>query len=125
MDHQANMVTAEGRDDSNENTGISIINSRVAPAPDFITVKGQLKSYLGRLWKKYSRTVFLKTDLDGLIDPKWWTEWRDDFALSTLYYGEYMNFGTGAATTYRVRWLGYHVLNNPREASPFIVKNFI
>ncbi|KAK2968573.1 hypothetical protein RJ640_006764 [Escallonia rubra] len=125
MDHQANMITAQGRDNSNENTGISIENSRVRPSPEFAAVKGQFKSYLGRPWKRYSRTVFLKTDLDGLIDPKGWTEWSGDFALSSLYYGEYMNVGVGASTAKRVKWPGFHVLNNPVEASPFTVQNFI
>lgn len=125
LDHQSNMITAQGRDDSNENTGISIINSRVTAAPDFSTVKGQFKSYLGRPWKRYSRTVVLKTYLDGLIDPKGWTEWSGNFALSTLYYGEYMNFGNGASTANRVKWPGFHVLNDPREARPFTASNFI
>ncbi|CAK9154493.1 unnamed protein product [Ilex paraguariensis] len=125
MDHQSNMITAQGRVDPNENTGISIVNSRVTPAPDFAFVKGAIKSYLGRPWKKYSRTVFFKTEMDGLIDPKGWTEWSGNFALSTLYYAEYMNSGTGASTTRRVRWPGFHVLNDPQQASPFSVRNFI
>ncbi|CAI9770322.1 unnamed protein product [Fraxinus pennsylvanica] len=125
MDHQSNMITAQGRDDPNENTGISILNSRVAPASDFRAVKGRFKNYLGRPWKKYSRAVFLKTDLDGLIDRKGWKEWTGDFALSTLYYAEYMNTGIGASTENRVKWSGFHVLKDPQEASPFTVKNFI
>ncbi|XP_052193757.1 probable pectinesterase/pectinesterase inhibitor 36 [Diospyros lotus] len=125
MDHQSNMITAQGRDDPNENTGISIVNSRVVAAPEFGDVKGRFRSYLGRPWKRYSRTVFLKTNLDGLIDPKGWTEWRGDFALSSLYYGEYMNSGAGASTAGRVRWPGFHVISDAREASSFAAKNFI
>ncbi|KZV46171.1 putative pectinesterase/pectinesterase inhibitor 36-like [Dorcoceras hygrometricum] len=125
MDHQSNMVTAQGRDDPNENTGISIVNSRVVPASDFSDVKGMFKSYLGRPWKKYSRTVVSKTDLDGMIDGKGWTEWDGDFALSTLYYGEYMNIGTGASTAARVKWPGFHALTDPSDASPFCVHNFV
>nr|DAD43631.1 TPA_asm: hypothetical protein HUJ06_001861 [Nelumbo nucifera] len=125
MAHQSNVITAQGREDPNENTGISIHSSRVVPATDLIAVKGSFRSYLGRPWKKYSRTVFLKTDLDGLIDPKGWTEWSGNFALSTLYYGEYMNYGNGASIGGRVKWPGFHVLNNPRDASPFTVGSFI
>ncbi|KAG8390783.1 hypothetical protein BUALT_Bualt01G0119300 [Buddleja alternifolia] len=125
MDHQSNMITAQGRDDPNENTGISIVNSRVGPAPDFRVVKGRFKSYLGRPWKKYSRTVFLKTDLDGLVDERGWKEWSGDVALSTLYYAEYMNTGIGASTHNRVKWPGFHVLSNAGEASRFTVRNFI
>ncbi|KAF8379278.1 hypothetical protein HHK36_028711 [Tetracentron sinense] len=125
MDYQGNMITAQGRDDPNENTGISIHGSWVSPTPDFKAVKGLFKSYLGRPWKKYSRTVFLKTDLDGVIDPKGWTEWSGDFGLATLFYGEYMNSGNGAFTGKRVKWPGFHVLNDSSDASRFCVSNFI
>ncbi|XWS35668.1 hypothetical protein CRYUN_Cryun20dG0016300 [Craigia yunnanensis] len=125
MNHQANMITAQGREDPNENTGISIQGSRVRPASDFGSVKHLFKSYLGRPWKKYSRTVFLKTDLDGLIDPKGWREWSNSFALSTLYYAEYMNKGRGASTEHRVNWPGFHVFNSPQEAYPFTVSRLI
>ncbi|KAI3918326.1 hypothetical protein MKX01_041646 [Papaver californicum] len=119
------MITAQGRDDPNENTGISIHGSRVIPDLDLRTVKGLFKSYLGRPWKKYSRTVIFKSDLDGLIDPKGWKEWRGDFALSTLFYGEYMNSGVGASTSNRVNWPGFHVLNRESDVAPFTVSRFI
>lgn len=125
MQHQGNMITAQGRQYLQENTGISIINSRVLPAPDLSAVKNQFKTFLGRPWKQYSRTVILKTDLDALIDPKGWAEWRGDFALSTLYYGEYMNTGNGAATTHRVDWPGFHVIKDSEEANSFAAKKFI
>lgn len=125
MSHQANMITAQGRDSSGENTGISIQGSRVRPAPEFVPVRSAFKSYLGRPWKKYSRTIFWKTYLDGLIHPKGWTEWSGSFALSTLYYAEYMNTGVGATTRGRVRWPGFHVLNSPQQVSAFTVSNFI
>lgn len=125
MHHQSNMVTAQGRDNPHETTGISIIESRIRPAADLIAVRGSFRSYLGRPWKKYSRTVIFKTDLDGIIHPKGWTEWKGDFALSTLYYAEYLNTGVGASTANRVKWPGFHVLNSPQQANPFTVSRFI
>ncbi|KAJ9188471.1 hypothetical protein P3X46_003827 [Hevea brasiliensis] len=104
MHGQGNYITAQSRDDPNENTGISIHRSRVRPAPDFAA---------------YSSTVFMKTDLDGLIDPVGWGEWHGNFALSTLFYAEYMNTGVGSSTSGRVKWPGFHVFNRPQEASPF------
>ncbi|CAB82677.1 pectinesterase-like protein [Arabidopsis thaliana] len=112
MDHQGNMITAQGRDDPHTNS-------------EFEAVKGRFKSYLGRPWKKYSRTVFLKTDIDELIDPRGWREWSGSYALSTLYYGEFMNTGAGAGTGRRVNWPGFHVLRGEEEASPFTVSRFI
>lgn len=88
-------------------------------------VKGSVKTYLGRPWKKYSRTVFMKSDLDGLVHPKGWGEWEGSFAISTLFYGEYMNTGNGAATGNRVSWPGFHVLKSVEEASPFTVNRFL
>ncbi|KAJ8450114.1 hypothetical protein Cgig2_033308 [Carnegiea gigantea] len=125
MVHQGNVITAQGRESPNENTGISIHASRVRPAPEFASVKGSFKSFLGRPWRKYSRTIVAKTFLDRLIHPRGWIEWSGDFALSTLYYAEYMNTGPGASTTGRVKWPGFHVLRDPREVSPFTVRNFI
>lgn len=125
MSHQSNMVTAQGRDDPDSNTGILIHGCRVAPAPELASVKGSFRSYLGRPWKRYSRTVIMKTDLDGLIDPRGWMEWSGEFALSTLFYGEYMNTGGGASTEHRVRWVGFHVMRSPEEAHPYCVSRVI
>ncbi|RDX68757.1 putative pectinesterase/pectinesterase inhibitor 36, partial [Mucuna pruriens] len=125
MSRQSNFITAQGRDDPNKNTGISIQSCRVRPASDFLTPKDSYNTFLGRPWRKYSRTVFLKCDLDGFIHPRGWSEWSGDFALSTLYYGEYMNIGNGASTQHRVNWPGFHVLTTATEASPFTVTHFL
>lgn len=124
-DNQKNMFTAQGREDPNQNTGISILNCKVAAAADLIPVKSTFKSYLGRPWKLYSRTVFLKSYMEDLIDPAGWLEWNDTFALDTLYYGEYQNRGPGSNTSARVKWGGYRVINSSTEASQFTVGQFI
>ncbi|XVE56365.1 hypothetical protein DITRI_Ditri04bG0003600 [Diplodiscus trichospermus] len=125
MDNQKNMVTAQGRTDPNQNTGISIHNSRVMAAPDLTPVLSSFKTFLGRPWKEYSRTVFMQTYLDSLVDPAGWFEWDGDFALDTLYYGEYKNIGPAASTSRRVTWKGYRVITSATEASKFTVANFI
>lgn len=123
--NQKNIFTAQGREDPNQNTGISILNCKVAAASDLIPVKSSFKTYLGRPWKQYSRTVYLQSYLDDLIDPAGWLEWNGTFALSTLYYGEYMNKGPGSNTTARVKWPGYRVINSSTEAAMFTVGPFI
>ncbi|KMZ60854.1 putative pectin methylesterase inhibitory protein [Zostera marina] len=122
---QKNVFTAQGRKDPNQNTGISIQDSKIAAAADLIPVKDQFKSYLGRPWKKYSRTVILQTNIEDLIDPAGWLEWKGEFALDTLYYGEYMNVGAGSDTSRRVTWPGYRVIKNSSEAAQFTVNQFI
>nr|GLL42568.1 pectinesterase-like [Ipomoea trifida] len=124
MDNQKNIFTAQGREDPNQNTGISILNCKVAAAADLIPVQSSFKNYLGRPWKEYSRTVFMFSNLGSLIDPAGWLEWDGDFALKTLYYGEYQNRGPGSNTSARVKWEGYRILNTS-EANQFTVGNFI
>ncbi|XP_016206449.2 pectinesterase-like [Arachis ipaensis] len=125
MSKQQNAVTAQGRTDPNENTGIVIHNCRIMAASDLKPVQGSVKCFLGRPWQKYSRTVVVKSSLDGLIQPAGWMPWAGSFALNTLYYGEYMNIGAGANTAGRVKWPGFHVITNPTEALKFTVANFL
>lgn len=111
-----NYVTAQGRSDPNQNTGISIQNCKIS---------GGSNTYLGRPWKKYSRTVVMKSNLDGSINRAGWSQWSGSSGLNTLYYGEYMNTGPGASTSGRVGWGGYHPSLSVAEASKFTVANFI
>ncbi|XP_043695094.1 pectinesterase-like [Telopea speciosissima] len=124
MSGQENTVTAQGRTDPNENTGISIHDCQITAASDLKSVQSSVKTYLGRPWKQYSRTVVMKTYLDGLIDPAGWLQWSGSFALSTLYYGEYMNTGAGSSTSNRVNWKGYHIMSTS-DAQGFTVANFL
>jgi len=125
MAQQKNTITAQNRKDPNQNTGISLHNCRILPAPDLAPVKGSFPTYLGRPWKQYSRTVYLVSYMGDHIHPRGWLEWNGDFALNTLYYGEYMNYGPGAAVGQRVQWPGYRVIKSTMEANRFTVAQFI
>ncbi|XP_010556724.1 PREDICTED: pectinesterase-like [Tarenaya hassleriana] len=114
--NQKNIYTAQGREDP------KVVSVRAA---DLIPAKAAVKTYLGRPWKAYSRTVFIKSYIDDAVDPAGWLEWNGDFALDTLYYGEYMNRGPGSNTTNRVKWAGYRVINSSTEASKFTVGPFV
>ncbi|KAF7086323.1 hypothetical protein CFC21_089623 [Triticum aestivum] len=118
---QKDTITAQGRTDPNQNTGISIHKCRIAAASDL----GGTKVYLGRPWKAYSRTVVMESSLDHSITPAGWLEWSGQFALSTLYYGEYGNSGPGAGTSGRVKWGGVHTALSTVEATRFTVRDFI
>ncbi|KAL6197966.1 hypothetical protein ACLB2K_027758 [Fragaria x ananassa] len=78
---QNSMVTAQGRTDPNQNTGISIQKCQVIASSDLEPVKGTVRSYLGRLWKEYSRTVVMQSTIGDHIDPTGWSIWSGDFAL--------------------------------------------
>ncbi|CAN1159055.1 Probable pectinesterase/pectinesterase inhibitor 59 [Linum perenne] len=113
MDGQNNTITAQGRQNSFEHTGFSIHGSRILPSSE---------TYLGRPWMRYSRTVIMKTYMDGIVSPEGWSTWGGtDFALNSLYFGEYNNTGAGASTKSRVRWRGFHVINDDVTAKQFTV----
>ncbi|XP_010442652.1 PREDICTED: probable pectinesterase/pectinesterase inhibitor 59 [Camelina sativa] len=124
---QANVITAQGRADPFQNTGISIHNSQIIPAPDLKPVLSSVKTYMGRPWMKYSRTVVLQTYIDTVVSPVGWSPWIEGsvFGLDTLFYAEYKNTGPASSTRWRVRWKGFHVLGRASDASAFTVGKFI
>ncbi|KAF7840659.1 pectinesterase-like [Senna tora] len=126
MDNQKNMLTAQGRADPNQNTATSIQQCNLTPSSDLKPVVSKIKTYLGRPWKEYSRTVILQSFIDSHIDPVGWYPWDDkQSTLKNLYYGEYMNNGPGAGTSKRVNWAGFHVIKTDAEASKFTVAQLI
>ncbi|KAJ4981243.1 hypothetical protein NE237_032080 [Protea cynaroides] len=125
MNGQQNMVTAQGRTDPNQNTGTSIQSCQIIPSSDLASVKSSFPTYLGRPWKEYSRTVVMQSSISDHINPQGWAPWDGDFALKTLYYGEYSNSGAGAGTSKRVKWAGSHVITNSAEAKKFTVAELI
>ncbi|KAI3851009.1 hypothetical protein MKX03_014434 [Papaver bracteatum] len=117
MKNQNNMCTAQGRTDPNQNTGTSIQNCNVIASSDLEPVKGSFKTFLGRPWKAYSRTVYMESFLGDLINPAGWAEWNASNPFTKkLYYGEYANRGPGP---------GYHVIKNPAKAEKFTVAELI
>ncbi|XP_047181984.1 putative pectinesterase/pectinesterase inhibitor 22 [Vigna umbellata] len=109
-------ITAQGRKSPHQSTGFTIQDSYILATQP---------TYLGRPWKQYSRTVYINTYMSGLVQPRGWLEWLGNFALNTLWYGEYRNYGPGASLVGRVRWPGYHVIKDASTASFFTVQRFI
>ncbi|KAL2936402.1 putative pectinesterase/pectinesterase inhibitor 12 [Bienertia sinuspersici] len=125
MENQKNTVTAHGRADKHENTGIVIHNCRIYPDKDLFPVKRQFKSYLGRPWKQYARTIVMESTIGEVITPEGWMPWQGEFALNTLYYAEYSNHGPGSDTSKRVKWGGYRKDISRKEAQSFTVTPFL
>ncbi|CAL1399561.1 unnamed protein product [Linum trigynum] len=126
---QKNMITAQGRKDPNQNTGIVIQRSRIGATADLLLQSaagnGSYPTYLGRPWKEYSRTVVMESEISGVVHSAGWAEWNASFGLATLYYGEFRNRGAGANTTERVGWGGYKVMDDESEAAGFTAGEFI
>lgn len=121
---QFNAITAQGRTDPNQNTGTSIQNATIRATDDLAAANFTVQTFLGRPWKLYSRTVYLQSYMDGLIDPAGWHPWDGDFALNTSYYAEFDNRGPGSDTSNRVTWPGYHIIS-ATDAANFTVSNFL
>ncbi|GLT85643.1 hypothetical protein SLE2022_038290 [Rubroshorea leprosula] len=122
---QKNMVTAQGRDDPNQNTGIVIQKCRIEATSELEAVKGSVETYLGRPWREYSRTIIMQSNISDVIHEKGWLEWSGNFGLQTLFYAEYQNSGPGAGILRRVNWGGFKVISSTTEAQAFTAGSFI
>ncbi|KAL5698588.1 pectinesterase [Ranunculus cassubicifolius] len=121
---QYNVIFANSREDPGQNTGFSLQKCTITAASDFSPYRYSVASYLGRPWRKYARSVIMQSYIGDAIKPRGWIEWDNNFALSTLYFGEYSNTGPRAPTSNRVRWPGHHVIGSS-EASQFTVARLI
>lgn len=62
------------------------------------------KVYLGRPWRPYAKTVFIRTEMGGHILPEGWENWRNPDNEKTVFYAESGSFGPGALRNRRVAW---------------------
>ncbi|XP_057806587.1 putative pectinesterase/pectinesterase inhibitor 45 [Salvia miltiorrhiza] len=109
-ENQQNVVTAQGRAEKRETTGIVLQNCKILADEKLEAEKGKFKSFLGRPWKQYSRVIIMESEIGDLIQPEGWKEWSGDSGLKTLFYAEFNNKGPGSATKDRVKWAGYKTL---------------
>jgi pectin methylesterase-like acyl-CoA thioesterase len=61
------------------------------------------KVYLGRPWRDYGYTLFMRCTLPRQIRPEGWHHWKKERELTARYL-EFENEGEGAATDKRVAW---------------------
>lgn len=62
------------------------------------------RCYLGRPWRDYAQTVFIRCNLGAHILPAGWHDWDKPRTHRTAFYAEYASEGPGAAPAQRVRW---------------------
>ncbi|GLU02169.1 hypothetical protein SLE2022_194330 [Rubroshorea leprosula] len=123
---QFNAITAQGRKDPNQVSGISIQHCRIIASNDLEPVKSSVKTYLGRPWMDYSTTVVMQSYIGDHIDPEGWAALDGRSAsLNTIHYREFSNCGPGANTSKRVCWKGYRVINDTKEAMKFTVAGLL
>lgn len=125
MQDQSCMVTAQGRSVEKMPTGIVIQNCNITADEDYY--KGPpIKSYLGRPWKTYSRTVIMQSQIDSVIEPQGWEHWPETPQNGeTCWYAEYGNKGPGADLSQRVKWPCIKRVASSEEAGEFTPLKFI
>lgn len=103
-----NVVAAVGRTDPSQSTGFVFQNCVVNGTDKYMEIYHKNpkvhRNFLGRPWKEFSRTVYINCYLEALINPQGWMPWVGDFALQTLYYGEFNSSGPGGNSSQRVTW---------------------
>lgn len=124
LENQQNIVTAQGRIDRHESTGIVLHRCSIVADESLKPVVDKFKTYLGRPWKEYSKLVIMESEIGGLIDPEGYMPWEGDFGLKTLSYSEFGNYGPGSDVKSRVKWPGVKVINKD-EAKSYTVATFI
>ncbi|XP_040998643.1 probable pectinesterase/pectinesterase inhibitor 46 [Juglans microcarpa x Juglans regia] len=117
---QKNTITAQGKFDPNQNSGISIQNCTISPYGDLSSVQ----TYLGRPWKNHSTTLYVGNLMGSFIDPSGWLPWTGTSAPDTIFYSEFQNYGPGSLTKDRVKWQGVKNITR-KQASKFTVSSFI
>ncbi|KAL2516504.1 Pectinesterase 1 [Forsythia ovata] len=114
-------ITAQGKKDPNQNTGISIQRCTMSPL-DNLTAS----TYLGRPWKDFSTTVIMETDIGEFLRPQGWISWVSNVdPPSSIFYAEYQNSGPGSSVDNRVKWAGYMPTLTLAQASKYNVQSFI
>ncbi|KAL8055996.1 hypothetical protein ABFX02_04G091100 [Erythranthe guttata] len=121
LSNQFVTITAQGKKDPNQNTGMSIQRCTMSPL-DNLTAP----TYLGRPWKDFSTTVIMETSIGGFLHAKGWISWVANVdPPSTIFYAEYRNTGAGAGTGGRVTWAGYKPDITAAQALKYNVGSFI
>ncbi|MBL9214739.1 MAG: hypothetical protein JNG83_04610 [Opitutaceae bacterium] len=69
-----------------------------------ITGEPGVRTYLGRPWRDFARTVFLRTEMAAVVRPEGWHNWNKPGAERTAFYAEFGSTGPGAAASGRVPW---------------------
>ena len=69
-----------------------------------ITSEPGAKTFLGRPWRDFAKTVFLRTEMSDAVRPEGWHNWNKPPAEQTTFYAEYGSSGPGARPDARVPW---------------------
>ncbi len=78
------------------------------------------KMHLGRPWRAFSKTAFIRCELPKQIAPEGWNNWGNAANEKTVLYAEYKNTGEGSLIKNRVAWSKQLT---DKEAKEYTVEN--
>ncbi|MCX6236098.1 MAG: pectinesterase family protein [Bacteroidia bacterium] len=78
--------------------------------------------YLGRPWRPFGKSAFLRCELGKMIKPEGWHNWNKLDAERTTFFAEYKNIESEASISQRVIWS--HQLSGD-EASDYTPENIL
>ncbi|KAK3147016.1 hypothetical protein QOZ80_3BG0276710 [Eleusine coracana subsp. coracana] len=119
---QPAVVTAHARRDHQQTTGFVVHKSSIVA--DDRLVGSNTKTYLGRPWKDFARTVVMESVIEGFVHGEGYMPWEGQADLGTAFFGEFSNTGDGANVTGRKDTKGVHVMGKDK-AVQFTVGRFL
>jgi pectinesterase len=66
--------------------------------------KPDVKTFLGRPWRIYAGTIYLNTEMSGVVRPEGWNDWKKPETHTTARYAEFNSSGPGASPANRPGW---------------------
>jgi len=69
-----------------------------------ITGADGVRTWLGRPWREFAKTVFIRTEMSAVVRPEGWHNWNKPGAERTTFYREFGNTGPGSALAERAKW---------------------
>ena len=121
--NQFNAVTAHGRLNKKMPTGFVLQNCKITENPESPPLK-TTKSYLGRPWKNFARTIIMESEIGDVIAPEGWMEWSGQQFHQQCWYSEYNNRGPKADKSHRVKWKSIYEMKK-EVAEMFTASKFI
>ena len=97
-------LTAQSRTSLEQATGYVFLHARITAAP----MDGK-SFYLGRPWRRFSRVVFLSSEMPESLSPQGWSPWVKGGSIEGTFYGERGSTGPGARIPSRLE--GSHQLS--------------
>jgi pectinesterase len=82
---------------------------------------GVTKLFLGRPWRAYSKTAFVRCTLPKQIAREGWNNWNNPENEKTAFYAEYKNSGEGSNTTGRAGWSRQLSDKEAKEYTPAVI----